>query len=82
MSNEQKSKRRYRAYDWIVLNATIKCPKRGTSADNFPASDFAFFVEDGFFCIEHIASGAVVDVSPSQIREARRALPREEPASS
>lgn len=73
-----KAKRRYRNYDWVVLNATIKCPKRNVSADNFPSDTFAFFFEDGLFCIEVKASGAVVEVAPAQIREARR-MPEEKP---
>ncbi len=64
--------RRYRDYAWVVLVTPIKCPLRGVTADNFPAKNFAFFVEDGFFCIECKANGIVVETAPANIREARR----------
>lgn len=73
-----KPTRRYRDYEWVILNATIRCPKRNVSVDNFPATDFAFFVEDGFFCIESRRTGVVVEVAPAQIREARRPAPKPE----
>lgn len=70
------SKRRYRDYEWVALIAPIRCPKRNTSQADFDAKTFAFFVEDGMFCLEVIAEclqkGRIVEVPPAQIREARR----------
>lgn len=69
----EKPKRRYRDYSWVALQSPIRCPKRNTSQADFDGKQFAFFVEDGMFCIEVRGKpDLVTDVSPAQIREARR----------
>jgi hypothetical protein len=69
-----KPGRRYREYDYVKLSAPVRCPKRGADYNNFTGEHFRFFVEDGFFCIEYIATGKVIDTAPANVVDAPRKL--------